>query len=97
MVGYGPSQGYVEEREIGLQRHGQDPGLRREWIKIVHSGRSKLVDRRWDKRCLNDTFGIPGENGNGIRVEKFCKERLCVGNTYYKHRSLHKYTREARG
>ena len=29
---------------------------------------------------------------------EFCTERgLCVGNTYFKHRSLHKYTRVARG
>ena len=28
----------------------------------------------------------------------FCAERgLCVGNTYLKNRSLHKYTRVARG
>ena len=29
---------------------------------------------------------------------EFCGERgLCVGNTYFKHRSLHKYTRVAKG
>ena len=29
---------------------------------------------------------------------KFCTERgMCVGNTYFKHRSLQKYTRVARG
>ena len=28
----------------------------------------------------------------------FCEERdLCVGNTYFEHRSLHKYTRVSRG
>ena len=28
----------------------------------------------------------------------FCPEMgLCVGNTYFKHRSLHKYTRVVRG
>ena len=28
---------------------------------------------------------------------EFCAERrLCVGNTYFKHKSLHKYTRVAR-
>ena len=31
-------------------------------------------------------------------MEKFCAERrLRVGNTYFKHRSLHKYTRVTRG
>ena len=29
---------------------------------------------------------------------EFCEKRvLCVGNTYFKHISLHKYTRVARG
>ena len=38
------------------------------------------------------------ENDNGRRLVKFCAEKgLCVGNTYFKHRSLHKYTRVARG
>ena len=35
---------------------------------------------------------------NGRRVVEYCAERgLCVGNTYFKHRSLHKYTRVAKG
>ena len=43
-------------------------------------------------------FGVPGENDNGRRVVEFCEERgLCVGNTYFKTRSVHKYTRVARG
>ena len=42
-------------------------------------------------------FGVSGENDNGRRVVEFCEERgLCVGNTYFKHRGLHKYTRVAR-
>ena len=57
------------------------------------------------KRWLGDrtrgsiigSFRVPGENDNGRRVVEFCTERgLCVGNTYSKHRSLHKYTRVAR-
>ena len=29
---------------------------------------------------------------------EFCAERgLCVGNTYFEHKNLHKYTRVARG
>ena len=43
---------------------------------------------------ITGVFGVPGENDNRIRVVEFCTERgLCVGNTYFKHRSLHKYTR----
>ena len=34
---------------------------------------------------------------NGRRVVEFCAERgPCVCNTYFKHRSLHKYTRVER-
>ena len=45
-----------------------------------------------------DAFGIPGENENRRRVVEFCAERgMCVGNTYFEHKSLHKYTRVARG
>ena len=43
-------------------------------------------------------FGVPGEKDNSIRVVEFCKGReLCVGNTYFKLRSLHMYARVARG
>ena len=42
-------------------------------------------------------FGVPGENVNGRRVVEFSAERgLCVGNTYFKDRSLHTYRRVAR-
>ena len=30
-------------------------------------------------------------------MEFYEKRGLCVGNTYFKHRGLHKYTRKARG
>ena len=43
-------------------------------------------------------FGVPGENDSERRVVEFCTERrLCVGNTYFKHKSWLKYTRVARG
>ena len=45
-----------------------------------------------------DRTRVPGENDNIRRVVEFCEERgLCVGNTYFKHRSLYKYTKMARG
>ena len=32
------------------------------------------------------------------RIVEFCAESgPCIGNTYFKHKSLHKYTRVARG
>ena len=47
---------------------------------------------------ITNAFGVPGENGNGRRKVEFCEEReLCVGSTYFKHRSVHKYTRVVRG
>ena len=42
---------------------------------------------------ITGAFGVSGQNDNGRRVVVFCAERgLCVGNTYFKYRSLHKYT-----
>ena len=50
------------------------------------------------RACITVAFEVPGENDNGRRSLEFCSERgLCVGNTYFKHRSLCKYTRVARG
>ena len=42
-------------------------------------------------------YGVPGENDNGRKVV-FCAERmLYMGNKYFERRSLHKYTKLARG
>ena len=47
---------------------------------------------------ITGAFGFPGENENGRKVVEFCAESwLCVGNTYFEHNNLHKYTRVARG
>ena len=47
---------------------------------------------------ITGAFGVSVENDNGRKVVEFCAEkRLCVGNTYFKHGNLHKYTRMARG
>ena len=43
---------------------------------------------------ITGAFGAPGENDNGRKVLELCaKKGLCVGNTYFEHRSFHKYTR----
>ena len=61
----------------------------------MHSGRW-IGDRI--RAGITGLFGVPRENDNGRRVLTSCEERgLCVGNTYFKHSSLHKYTRVARG
>ena len=47
---------------------------------------------------MTGSFRVPGENDNGRRVVEFCVEwGLYMANTYFKHRSVHKYTRLARG
>ena len=46
---------------------------------------------------ITGAFGVPGENENGRRVVEFCAKRgSCMGNKYFEHKSLHKYTRVAR-
>ena len=50
------------------------------------------------KSSITGTFGVPGKNGSGRRVVEICVQRgLCIGNIYFEHKSLHKYTRVARG
>ena len=50
-----------------------------------------------DRTRVGVTFGVPGEDYKGRKVE-FCAERgMYVDNTCFKHRSLHNYTRVARG
>ena len=64
----------------------------------MHSGRSNgwIGDRIRDG--ITGAFGVPRENDNGRRVVELRAEMgLCVGKTYFKHRSLHKYTRVVRG
>ena len=47
---------------------------------------------------ITDSFGVPGEDENRKKVVEFCDEKgLCVGNTYFEHKSLHKYTMVSRG
>ena len=47
---------------------------------------------------ITGAFRVPGKNDNGRRVVEFCPKRgPCVGNMYFEHRSLHKYTRVVRG
>ena len=54
-----------------------------------------IIDRM--RASITGAFEVLGENDNGKRVVEFCVERgLCVGSTYFEHRSLHMYTRVAR-
>ena len=47
---------------------------------------------------ITSAFGVQRDNDNGRRVVEFCAERgVCVSNTYFKYRCLHKNIRVARG
>ena len=97
LVRYDPNEGNGEERESfwnvldrTVDRIGNGYRL---WVLgdlngwIGDRGRAKITG----------SFVVPGENDNGRGVVEFCAKRgLCVGNTYFEHESLHKYTRVAR-
>ena len=43
------------------------------------------------RASITGAFGVLGENENGRRVVQFCDEwGLCVVNTYFEHKNLHK-------
>ena len=98
VVGYGPNEGDGEERErfwndMDRTLDSVDNGFR---LCILGDLNGWIGDRT--RAGITGTFGVPRENDNGIRVVEFCADRgLCVANTYFKHRSLYKYTRVARG
>ena len=50
------------------------------------------------KSDITGGLGVLGENDNGRWVIDFFAEGcLCIGNTYFEQKSLHKYIRVARG
>ena len=50
------------------------------------------------KDGITCVFRVPGENDNSRRLVEFCGEiGLCLSNTNFKHKSLHKYTRVTMG
>ena len=89
VVRYGPNERDVEEIE-------------RFWNYMDRTldsvGNGYMGDLNgWIEDRTTGAFGVPGEN-KGRRVVEFCAERgLCAGNTYFKHRGLHKYSRVERG
>ena len=47
---------------------------------------------------INDAFGVSGEYHDGRNAADFSAGRVsCVGNTYFRNKSLYKYTRVAGG
>ena len=89
VVGYGPNEGDVEERE----RFWNDMVRT---VDTVGNGYRLCIMRdlnRWvvdkTRAGITGAFGVPGEIDSGRRVVEFCAERgLCVSNTYFKHRGL---------
>ena len=91
VVRYCPEEEDGEERDIDRTLDSVGNGYR-----IVYSGRAKWIDKR--KADITGAFGVAGENDNGKRVVDFCEESgLCMGKTYFNHRSMYKYTRVVKG
>ena len=97
--GYSLNEGDVEERDRfwkDMDRILDRVGNRYRFC-LLGDLNGWIGDRM--RASITGTFRVPGENDNGRRMEEFCAEMvgLCVGNTYFKNRSLHRYTRVARG
>ena len=96
VVGYGPTEGDGEERDrfwndMGRNLDSEGSGYS---LCILGDLNSWIGDRT--RAGITGAFGVPGENDNSIKAAEFCEERgLGVGNTYFKHRSVPKYTRVA--
>ena len=97
VVGYGPNEDNEERDRFwnnmdrNLDRVGNGYSL-----CILGDLNGWIGDKT--RASITGAFGVPRENDNGTRVIEFCAERgLCVGNTYFNHRSLHKYTRVIKG
>ena len=87
VVGYGPNEG------DGKERDGVGNGYR---MSILGDLNGWIGDRK--RAGIIGAFGVPGESDNGRRLVELCEERgLCVGNTYFNHIRVYKYTRVARG
>ena len=78
-----------------MVKKGTDSGMT-ERLCILEDLNGWIGDKT--RAGITSAFEVPGENDNDRKVVEFCEKRgLCVGNTYLKHRSLHKYTRVSRG
>ena len=64
-----------------------------ERIVILGDMNAKVGDRERDG--VLGKYGVPGINENGERLVEMCTERrMIIGNTWFKKRMIHKYTRE---
>ena len=66
------------------------------WIEYVMGDLNGWIGDR-ARAGITGAFRVQRENDNGRRMVELCVERgLCMGNTYFEYRSLHKYTKVAR-
>ena len=98
VVGYGPSEEVGDERNIFWKDNDRILDRARNECRLCIRGDLNGGIGERTRISTTGTFGVPGENDNGKRVVEFCAETgMCVSNSYLKHRSLHKYTRVAKG
>ena len=96
VVVYGTTKGDVGERDFGMICTGLWIKVGNGYILCILEDMSGFVGGKV-RLGITGGFGILEENDNGMRVIDFCSERgLCVGNTCFKHKSLHDYTRVTR-
>ena len=97
VVGYGPNEGIGEERERFWNEMDRTMGrVGNGHILCVLGDLNGWIGDRV-RAGITGAFGVTGENENERKVVEFCAEReLCVGNTYFDHKTLHKYTKVAR-
>ena len=94
-MGYRLSEGNGEERDRFW--NDMDRIVDANGYRLCIVGDLNRWIRDMARANMTGAFGAPGEKVNGIKVVEFCAERgLCMGNTYFEHRSLHKYSRLAR-
>ena len=98
VMAYGPNEGDGEERErFWNDIEGIVDRVGNVYRLCVVEDLNGWIEDRVRTGIPGD-FGVPDENHNGRRVAEFCTSReLCVRNAYFERKSLHKYTRAAKG
>ena len=98
VVGYSSSEGENEERDRFWKGMDRIVDSVKDGYRLCIMGDLNGYKGDRTKAGITGAFGVPRETDNGRRVVEICAERvLCVGNTYFKPKSLHKYIRVARG
>ena len=92
---YGPNEGDGEEKDIFWNERILDRVGNGYRLCILGDLNGWIGART--RAGITGCFRVSGENDNGREVVEFCAERRPrVADNYFKHISLHKYTRVAR-